>query len=743
MGRIRRNILVCHSVAGRLRVKVPSLGRSREALRFLEERLNGLDDLGRAETRPSTGSLIITYDSKKTDKEGMLDLLDRVLKNSATSVSTSPKRSWKKNRKTRIEGILFGHLLNAIGLTTFMVYALVRRFIFKSPLSQAPFSLLGLVATAGTIPIVYRALKDIRERRKIGLFPFLSIACGLGVATGQAFTSLEIIWVEAVGMLLEEYAAERAKRGVREILQVTPEKAFVVVEGIEVETAVSKLRRGDIVAVQMDQLIPVDGAVVSGEALVDESNITGRSQPELRRRGHPVFAGTRIQQGFLHIRAEKTGEDTYLSRITHMVEVSLLEESDIEKRADVLASRLLRLGTLSTLATLLFTRNFTRSFAVMLVMSCPCATVLAASTAIAAAVSNAARRQILVKGGVYLERVSVTDCMCFDKTGTITSDTPQVVAILPRDLRQDLNEILGLAASAEAESNHPMARALLAAARSRGISLAENVISEEFLGRGVRAKVGLDDVVVGNYEFLNSEGISAPDFRSRAQHYFEDGQTVLYVARNGCPEGFITVANTPRPEAAEVLQWLRNDGVDAIYLISGDTEPIVRSVSQKLGFDGYQAAILPEQKADYIERLKAAGNKVVMVGDGVNDALALAKATVAVAMGSGGSEVAVETSDIALVRNDLKGLIVLRRLSHQTLKTIEQNFWIATATNILGLPLGAFGWFSPAMAGLLHVSHTLGIMYNSSRLIGWERSAEDRAEAGAMTRRSNCPTESS
>jgi cation-transporting P-type ATPase C len=590
-------------------------------------------------------------------------------------------------------------------------------------MAQGPFGFTGIVATAGGVPLVFRAWKDLRKGNRTGLFPFLAGACGLAIAVGEALTALEIIWVLAIGMLLEEYVAERARRGIRDILQVETDHAFVLSEKGEVETPVFELCVGDRVVVRAGQKLPVDGAVLEGKALIDESTITGRSEPEMRGPNDWVYAGTRVAQGFINVRADKVGEQTYLSRMIHLVEESLGEPAEIEKKADVLAARLMGLGLLATAATFLLTRNLARCFSVMLVMACPCATVLAASTAVAAGIANGARRRILIKGGSYLEAVREIDCICFDKTGTLTSGSPRVIDVIPRTSRQDSTRLIAMAAVAESKSEHPLARALVEEARNRGVSFAEDPVCETFLGRGVRARFGKDTVLVGNEALMASEGVDARYFEKRAREQMEAGRTVLHVARNGKMQGIVTLADTVRPGVGGAIEWLRADGVKHFFLLSGDAEPIVRSVHEELEFDEFRAGLLPEDKAQIIADLVSDGKRVLMVGDGVNDALALSEATLGVAMGAGGSEAAIESADIALAASDLEDLVTLRLLCRKALRTVEQNFWLANTTNIAGILLGAMGWLPPVLVGVLHVGHTLGIMLNSSSLIGWEPTA--------------------
>ena len=670
-----------------------------------------------------TGSLIVEYDVEYTNRADLLRDMRTWLTELAdpdmeTDDNTAVSRSGR-SEKERPMGLLNGYVLNGLALTTFMTYALIRRWVFRSPLSQSPLSLTGLVATAGALPLLWRTVQDLRQNKRMGLFPFLATACMMAVLAGEALAAIEILWVLSVGMLLEEYAAERARKGIRELLEVTPDKAIIRRHGTETEIAAADIKRHDTVILHTGMKVPVDGMVLEGEALVDTAPITGRSQPQLCRAKDEVFAGTCIYQGTLLVCANRLGEETFLARVRQLVEAALSQPTRMEQRADLLAARLTRLGLLTTFLTFAFSRSLSRSFAVMLVMACPCATVLAASTAIAAAIANAARRQILIKGGVYLEQIPSTDIVCFDKTGTLTKETPHVADIIPRVPGQHVDRILLKAAGAECQATHPMARALIQEARRRNLTLRRPDQTEVFLGRGVRAVWKTDTVLVGNQEFLESNGTGVGYFKSKAAAFRAAGKTVLYVAKNGRLQGMIAVDNTPRPGLTSVLRQLREQGVSSLYLISGDAERIVGIMAEAYGFDHHQGDLLPEQKATLVEKLTT-DHKVMMVGDGINDALVLSKANVGVAMGAGGSDVAVEAADIALLKSDLKDLVFLYGLGKQTLRVVEQNFWIATLTNLLGIVLAVPGWMSPVFTGALHVGHSLTILLNSGRMLSYE-----------------------
>jgi len=711
-------MVVCHSTRGRLRIKVAFIRLHAGMAAHVSHWLAGQTGVVRAEARPITGSVIISFDPEKTAPGDLIELLQNGLKVCEESgrdygAQTAP-RGLQHNHPLR------GGLLHLVAITGYSVYVLVRRLVFRSAVAQGPLSLTGVVAAVGSFPLMRHAWQDLRTRKGITLFPFLAGTCLLAIVMGEALTALEVIWISGLSMLLEGYVTDRSRRAIREALQVTTRNAFVLVGQREREIRAEEVRPGDTVVVHTSEKIPVDGVVLRGEALVDEASITGRAGLELRAVKHRVYAGTIVHQGLIYVLAEKVGEETYLNRILQMVQDSLANRAPAETAADVLAGRLVRLGALATVGTAVVTGSFMRAFTVLLVVSCPCASALAASTAVSAALANAARRSILIKGGLYLENAGKADCFCFDKTGTLTIGQPRVVEVMPRTARQDPASILALAAAAEAHNTHPLAMAIIQEAKMRDITIPSHAVCDFVLGRGVRARMQGKTILVGNAQFMEDSGVDVTYFTKKAMRLVEAGHTVIYVARNKTLQGIIGVANAVRSGTDGVLNWLKKNGVSRLVLITGDTEPVARAMARDLGFDDFGAALLPEEKAIFVEGLARAGRRVAMVGDGVNDALAISKADIGIAMGAGGAEVAIEAADIALLDSNMERLVTLRQMSRQTLRVIEQNHWLAVSTNVAGVALGAAGAITPIMGGFLHIVHTLGIMLNSSRLLGWE-----------------------
>ena len=713
-----------HDIPGRLRLRIPALRRNRFLARHLHESLQPLGDL-RLDVRLATGSLVLHY-PRKTDLRlrvlrslRELEDADLALPAPMGAVHACDRVCARCYPERHDPPSLIRQVVGVVALSGYVVWVLVRKVVFKGAVSEAPLSLTSAVALTGAVPLLRHAWEDVRRGRHKSLFPFLALTCCVAIFLGEALTALEVIWILRVGMLLEDYVGRKSHRAIREILELSEKNTFILVDGVEVEVAVDEIQVGDTVVCHTGEKIPVDGVIIRGESMVDESPVTGRAELENRVAEHEVFAGTIVCQGVIFIQANKVGDDTYLCRILHMVEASLSNQAPAEKRADMLANRLMKLSAVAVSGTLLLTLSPTRAFTVLLVLACPCATVLAASTAVSAALANAARNHVLIKGGYYLEQVGEADCFCFDKTGTLTLETPQVRGLFPC-AGTDGEELLLLAAAAEAHTQHPLARAIVAEAGERGLCVPPHEQCDFVIGRGVRAIIGGNEVLVGNDKWMEQNNVDLRVLEERAGEQLDLGHTLVYVASRGSLVGLIGIANPVRPKAAPVLQWLRDNGVRQMHLVTGDTERMARAVAEEFHFDSWQAELLPEGKAKYLKALEASHEGVVMVGDGVNDALALADARIGIAMGTGGAEVAIEAADIALADSALVRLVKLRQLSQKTLGTIEQNHQLAMWTNVGGVALGAAGLLTPLMAGALHIIHTLGIVLNSSRLLGWE-----------------------
>jgi cation-transporting P-type ATPase C len=694
---------------------VPGLRRNVQATAWVQGRLERLEGILWVRPNRTCASLAVGFQTDKITASDILAAIHGEQPRAQTKAVAVPGRASRRPdsaqpgdlNPVRRAGLRFG------GLSAVMAGAFVRRVIFKMAVGQSLFSPLGILAALSTWPLIKKAMTDLRERR-FGLDGFLAGSILTATAMGEALTALEILWIDSGAEFLTTWISQRSRRAISDILQVSGKNTFISVDGVEVEVAVDQVRPGDLVVLHTGEKVSVDGRVESGRALVDESPINGRSEFVLRQKGDSVLAGTLVREGVIFVRAQKVGDETYLSRVIHLVEDALENQAPIQGVADQLAVRLLKLGGLLTLGTLAVTGSFWRAFTVLLVMACPCATVLSASAPISAAINAAARRKILIKGGRYLEEVGQADIVCFDKTGTLTTSQPALRRLVNLSDRTD-EDLLQLAYTAEMHNFHPLALAVKNEAAARGLEPGRHVVCQYQLGEGVTARMNGQSIHVGNRRFMDRHRVDLSRTDGLSRDLESEGLTVAFLALQQELLGVLGFANQIRPEAEALVGHLVRDGVGRVVMITGEEGAAAGSVAAELGIDDWHHSVLPEAKAHIVAGLRSPGHRVLMVGDGINDALALAEADVGIAMGAGGSEVAIEAADIALVNDDLGGVAYVRSLSRATMRVVHQNFWIATGSNLAGVTLGALGLLSPMAAGLIHIVHTLGILANSSR----------------------------
>lgn len=711
-----------HALPGRVRFQAPRL-RDRRIAAGIDAALGSLDGVRSTRVNPVCGSLLVQFDCARCPLERLLETFTTLLAQplqrlaapapsadcpepaACTCSGPDPKPLHLPDLKRRFWG-----------LTATMAGLFIRNRLFSAPVTGSLFSPLGLVTAAFALPLVKRSLANLRQKQ-VNLDTFLGGSLLLAIAAGEAETALEILWIDSGADLMKGWVTERSRKAISEILEISGHHTFVLRDGVEVEVPVASLKSGDVVVLHTGEKVCVDGDVVSGEGLVDEAPITGRAEPVHVVPGTRVHAGTFVTGGVIHVQAHCVGDRTYLARILRLVEESQANRAPVEGVADRLARRTVAAGFVAAAATLLLTRNPWRAFTVLMVMACPCATSLAASSAVSSALHAAAQRRILIKGGRYLEAVGAAELVCLDKTGTLTANHPQVCDIVPTG-RLTAREILLLACTGEAHNHHPLAEAIKERAAAEGIGPLPHSQCDYYLGKGIRAMLDGREILVGNHKLLTQFSVSAARIEKQAKPLITRGLTVIYLARDRRIEGLIGIENPQRPEAARVVAALTGQGCNLV-LVTGDEPATAGDLARNLGITTCHSSLLPEQKATVVTQLQTGGHRVIMVGDGINDALALSKADIGIAVGTAGSEVAIEAADIALVDDSLEGVLYVRTLSRRTLRTVNQNFAIATSTNIFGAVAGALGIMGPVAAGLLHIVHTLGILANSGRLLNY------------------------
>jgi Cd2+/Zn2+-exporting ATPase/Cu+-exporting ATPase len=484
--------------------------------------------------------------------------------------------------------------------------------------------------------------------------------------------------------------------------------------GLEVELPIEKVKAGDIVVVRPGEQIPVDGEVISGQATIDQAPITGESMPVDAATGSQVFAATIARLGSLRIRTLRIGVETTIGRVIRLVEEAEANRAVVQRFADRFSAYYLPI--VAGIAALTFIiRRDPMATAAVLVVACSCSIALATPIAMLASIGNSAKRGLLIKGGKYLETLARADILLVDKTGTLTLGQPQITDVVLLNGSNE-NEVLALAASAEKYSEHPMAQAVLRAAQTRNLSIRKPESFDAIPGQGVRAKVDGSLVEIGNRRLIPSAS-SMP----AAKVLEEQGKTLLFLARDGSPIAILAAADTLRPEVPAAIREARTLGIRRVELLTGDNERTASALAASIGAASigveYRANLLPEDKIRIVKDYQSRGHIVVMVGDGVNDAPALAQADVGIAMRAAGTDIAIEAAHIALMRDDWTLVPQILRTAHRTMDTVKVNLAFTAVYNIVGLSLAAFGILPPVYAAAAQSLPDIGIVANSARLL--------------------------
>jgi Cd2+/Zn2+-exporting ATPase/Cu+-exporting ATPase len=567
---------------------------------------------------------------------------------------------------------------------------------------------------AGGYPIFRNVVRALRNRH-VTSHVLMTLGIAGALAIGQFAAAAVIVFFMRLADFVEGYTMERSRQAIKELLKLAPATARVEREGREVEVPADEVRRAETVLVKPGERIPVDGTVVDGHATVNQAAITGESIPVEKGPADTVFAATVCEGGALRIRTDRVGADTTFGQILRLVEQAEAAKAPVQRFADRFTAYYIPVVLGVAVATAAITGNVVAAVATVLV-ACSCAIAMATPITVLAAVGNAAKRGIVIKGGKYLEALAKVDTIVMDKTGTITVGRPEVIDVVAFGT-SDADQVLRSAASLERLSEHPLAGAIVRAAAARGLTLSEPHDFRALVGNGVTGSLEGADVACGTQRFLEARRVivSAQD-RRPITPLLEAGRSLVLVARNGVPIGAIALADTPRPEVAGALETLRGLGVRRFLLLTGDRREVAAAIASPLKLD-YQAEVLPEDKLKVIEQLQREGHVVAMIGDGVNDAPALAQADVGIAMGAAGSDAAIEAAHVALMRDDWSAVPDAIRLGRRAFRTIRQNLWFTAAYNVVGMGLAAAGWLPPIVAAAAQSLPDVAVMLNSSRLL--------------------------
>lgn len=580
-----------------------------------------------------------------------------------------------------------------------------------SELVPWPFWLAGVLA--GGYPI-FRTVLRAALQLKVTSHTLMTVGLAAAIAVGQWPAAVIVVVFMRLADYIEQFTAVRARRAVQDLTAMAPETARIERDGREVDVPVAEVRVGETVIVRPGEKIPVDGDVIGGQATVNQAAITGESMPVESGPGARVFAASFTHLGHLRVSATKVGSDTTFGRVIQLVENAEKHRAPVQRIADRFATWYLPVVVAIATATFVMSGNALATAAVLMV-ACSCSFAIATPVAMIASIGSAARRGLLIKGSKYIEALAKADVVLLDKTGTLTLGRPRITDIVPLDERLDHDRLLQLAATAERYSEHPLAEAVRAAARERGLRLGEPVGFEAIPGQGVRVRIEDGTIAVGSRWLLMDEGVPACAADLEAQ-----GKTLLFVARDGEAIGVLAAMDTLREEVPAALAELRGLGIKHIELLTGDNERIAGALARHLGI-AYRANLLPEDKIAVVKDHQARGRVVVMVGDGVNDAPALAQADVGIAMGAAGSGVAIEAAHIALMREDWSLVPEVLRIARRTMRVVKLNLAFTAIYNLTGLALASIGVLPPVVAAAAQSGPDFGILANSARLLRQRR----------------------
>lgn len=589
---------------------------------------------------------------------------------------------------------------------------LAASFILMMSGADFPLDPAWITALICGLPIMFEAAEALLCRGKISSPLLISIAMIASVCIGEVFAAGEIAFIMAVGEILEHMTVARAKRGIKKLVSLAPDTGRVIVDGVAKTVAVSEIKVGDTVRILAGETIPVDGKILSGNTSVDQSVVTGESIPVDKSAGDDVFCGTINRFGAIDVSTTRAGGDSSLDKLVRLVREAEKNKSPSERIADKWASILVPVALLVAVAAYFATGDIIRAVTVLVVF-CPCALVLATPTSVMAAIGQATKFGVIIKSGAALETMGKVDCIAFDKTGTLTVGKPVVSDIYSETSRE---ELLGLAASAESMSEHPLGAAVVDFARSRGVEISGASDFKMTSGRGISANVGGKIAVCGNAAWLAENGIEIPRAAlDKLELFSSEGKASILVGADGKFAGLVALSDTPRPAVKEVVSALDSLGVECV-LLTGDNARAAEFFAKNAGLKRVCAGLLPAQKLEKIESLKASKKAVCMVGDGVNDAPALKSANVGVAMASMGSDIAVEAADIALMGDDIANLPYLKRLSIATVRSIKVNIALSMAINFVAVMLSLAAVLTPITGALVHNLGSILVVLNAGLL---------------------------
>lgn len=581
---------------------------------------------------------------------------------------------------------------------------LILSFVLSKTGVNFPVDPAWITVLISGLPLLYLAVWRIVHNpgiSKISSALLITIAMIAAIAIGDLFAAGEVAFIMAIGEILEDMTTERAKKGLKKLIGLAPTQGRRVENGKEEMISAEEIKKDDILRILPGETIPVDGVIIEGETSVDQSIMTGESIPVDKGVGEDVFCGTCNRFGAVDIRATKVGEDSSLQKLIRMVQEAEDKKAPMARITDKCASWLVPVALLIAIITWIVTKDVVRAVTVLVVF-CPCALVLATPTAIMAAIGQATKYGVIIKSGEALEKMGKVNMIAFDKTGTLTYGNLEVSDVIFFEKNINEEELLTMAASAESKSEHPLGKAIVSYAKKQNISIPESTSFKMTSGKGIFAEVSGKKLYCGNEKYLTENSIEITDkVRATLEQLRMQGKASVLIAEEKHCIGILALSDVLRPKAEEVVKKLSAMNTNTI-LLTGDNQKTAAYFAKQAGITEVQAELLPKEKVENINRMQEKGINVCMIGDGVNDAPALKTASVGVAMGSMGSDIAVEAADIALMSDDITKIPYLKRLSNATVKTIKFSITLSMCINLLAVTLSVMGILTPTTGALVH-----------------------------------------